>query len=396
MRCAAAEWQGVRRTTEVMKPIIILSALVALTATIPSGATSGDVDPCQYEYGADTDLYRGRDLLEAREAGGKRKPSEELEQILQSHEEWLKQYSVVERASSAAFHDPKRARLCGAILRNAHLFGRDLSYADLTAVDLEGADLNAAVLRHASLTGALLKGASIVGADVGEAFLGDADLTAVLYEPQPGQPHPIAIRRARNLEGLVFQTNPDALIELRALFRSAGRRDLERRVTYAIERSRSAVAVSDGRHVEAAFRWLAWEFPTRYDLEPERALKLFALLWLAFVPIYALALRVGVSPRIWRVLPRDRIQGDGQEVQEPVIAGGFRRWWLAAYFSFLSISRVGWRDLTIGTWISRLQRSEYDLRGLGWVRTLAGFESLVGFYLLALWALTYFGRLFDG
>jgi hypothetical protein len=31
-----------------------------------------------------------------------------------------------------------------------------------------------------------------------------------------------------------------------------------------------------------------------------------------------------------------------------------------------------------------------------WVRTVSGIQSLLSMYLLAMWALTYFGRLFQG
>jgi hypothetical protein len=56
---------------------------------------------------------------------------------------------------------------------------------------------------------------------------------------------------------------------------------------------------------------------------------------------------------------------------------------------------LGWKDLNVGTWISRIQSREYILRATGWVRTVAGFQSLLSVYLLALWVLTYFGRLFE-
>ena len=42
-----------------------------------------------------------------------------------------------------------------------------------------------------------------------------------------------------------------------------------------------------------------------------------------------------------------------------------------------------------------MQTHEYTLRATGWVRAVAGCQSLLSVYLLALfWALTYFGRPF--
>jgi hypothetical protein len=37
----------------------------------------------------------------------------------------------------------------------------------------------------------------------------------------------------------------------------------------------------------------------------------------------------------------------------------------------------------------------YTLSATGWVRAVSGLQSLVSVYLLALWALTYFGRSFE-
>jgi hypothetical protein len=66
----------------------------------------------------------------------------------------------------------------------------------------------------------------------------------------------------------------------------------------------------------------------------------------------------------------------------------------ALQFSVLSAFHLGWRELNVGSWIARVQAREYTLRGAGWVWAVAGVQSLLSVYLLALWALTYFGRPF--
>jgi len=68
---------------------------------------------------------------------------------------------------------------------------------------------------------------------------------------------------------------------------------------------------------------------------------------------------------------------------------------IGLYLSVLSAFSLGWRELNVGTWISRMQPREYILRTTGWVRFFTGFQSVVSVYLLALWALTYFGRPFE-
>jgi len=64
-------------------------------------------------------------------------------------------------------------------------------------------------------------------------------------------------------------------------------------------------------------------------------------------------------------------------------------------FSLLSAFRIGFRELNVGNWISRLQSRDYTLYATGWVRSVAGTQALISVYLLAMWALTYFGRPFD-
>ena len=53
------------------------------------------------------------------------------------------------------------------------------------------------------------------------------------------------------------------------------------------------------------------------------------------------------------------------------------------------------KRFNVGSWIARVQAHEYTLRATGWVRVVAGLQSLLSVYLLALWALTYFGRPFQ-
>jgi hypothetical protein len=68
---------------------------------------------------------------------------------------------------------------------------------------------------------------------------------------------------------------------------------------------------------------------------------------------------------------------------------------LALYFSLLSATRIGWRELNVGTWITRIQPREYSLRATGWVRVVSGVQCLISVYLVALAILTYFGTPFE-
>ena len=56
--------------------------------------------------------------------------------------------------------------------------------------------------------------------------------------------------------------------------------------------------------------------------------------------------------------------------------------------------RVGFREINVSNWITRMQFREYTLHATGWVRFVTGLQSLISVALLALWLVTYFGRPF--
>jgi hypothetical protein len=55
---------------------------------------------------------------------------------------------------------------------------------------------------------------------------------------------------------------------------------------------------------------------------------------------------------------------------------------------------IGFRDINFRCWLRLLTRQEFDIKAVGWARVVAGWQSLISVYLLALWVLTYFGRPF--
>ena len=75
-----------------------------------------------------------------------------------------------------------------------------------------------------------------------------------------------------------------------------------------------------------------------------------------------------------------------------------REWRLARaamFFSLMSAFNIGFRGFNFGRWLRMLTKREYYMKAIGWTRTVAGFQSLISVYLIALWVLTYFGRPFE-
>jgi uncharacterized protein YjbI with pentapeptide repeats len=301
------------------------------------------------------------------------------------------------------------AELKGAKLISAKLKGADLSWAKLSQANLKLAKFDDASLSFADLTGASLVHTSVKG-----ARLSWTNLSEAFYSPQsqPPDPHVAGIR---GLETVNFSFGEESgVVQIRDLAQRAGLRDLERKATFAIEHGKTFYSFVQGygSHglfgiVESLFRMVAFELTTGYGLYPGRALMIIGVVWLLLSGVYffPIHLKPKGSPTggIYQVWQRDRIEPRGAAVtlsdsakvnrlkrDDPLAALGY-----AAYFSLLSAFHIGWRDLNVGTWIARIQPREYALRAVGWVRVVSGVQSLLSVYLVALWALTYFGRPFQ-
>lgn len=325
------------------------------------------------------------------------------------------------------------ADLQETVIPGANLQGADLRYANLKHALLDNTNLQETYLHHANLQGAdlrgtSLKGAQLTAADLTQASLNDADLTeadlvytnlygayllnanmkGALYEPKPGgMPDIAATGTARNLETMRFRDFPNGLVALRRAFKDHGYRRQEREINYALKRSQwennwnrvtqSPADFNLGNWLEAVFNYAAFDLTVRYGLEPGRALKALGLLILLFTIPYTVAFAAIVkADGIWRYWDPERLRPHiGTDEPELMTVRGWRAVAWGFWFSVLSAFHFGWRELNVGNWLARIQPRAYALRPSGWVRTVSGIQSLLSVYLLALWALTYFGNPFE-
>ncbi len=318
------------------------------------------------------------------------------------------------------------ADLSGAILSAANLTGANLTDADLVRADLSKATLINAILNRTNLSGADLTGADlsearIEGVEVGGAQFSRINLRGSTYQAA-NAPALGFLTGIRGLETVGFVRDEESgLILLRNALREAGLRTLEREATYAIESQRTYYMINDPmgplQWIGGLLRYVFFEFTTGYGLYAGRSILIivFMIIILGYAyyifcvpPSRAKAHRSqsdskGAPRGIYRVFPSERLVpgypnarvAGGVKVRRldasrPCSALGY-----ALYFSLLSAFHIGWRDLNVGSWISRLQGREYALRARGWVRVVSGVQSLLSVYLLAIWVLTYFGRPFQ-
>jgi hypothetical protein len=214
------------------------------------------------------------------------------------------------------------------------------------------------------------------------------------------------------------------LVQLRDLVQKAGLREDERNLTYALERGRTEHALAAWkqdfpRAAEGVFRLIAFDWTTAYGLHPAQALGILLLVWALLIPVYWWPIhRRSSKPTagIFRVWPKDRVElkksspflpGNDEEPKEgePILqkdgkverlqARSFKALAWAAWFSLLSAFQIGFREFSVGTWLTRVHPRQFTLEPTGWVRTVVGVQSLLSVYLLAMWVLTYFGRPFQ-
>jgi uncharacterized protein YjbI with pentapeptide repeats len=313
------------------------------------------------------------------------------------------------------------ANLSGAKLNEANLSGAKLNRANLVGAELNEAGLGDAELNEANLGGAELNEASLVRAELKDATLAGVVLAKALYAPASLPPNGF-VAGIKGLETVVFPPGEEiGLVQLRKLLQDGGLRDLERQATYAIEHGKTLHAIENwkeepARAAEGVFRLIAFELTTGYGLRPGRALLLLLTSIGVFGVIYATALFTGLGG-IYRLWPDKRLErelevkklvglrwvnevGMVKPTDKPKIEPLLSKKPLVSLcrglqFSLLSAFHIGFRELNVGTWIARLQTREYTLQAIGWVRAVAGFQSLMSVYLLAIWALTYFGRPFQ-
>jgi hypothetical protein len=288
----------------------------------------------------------------------------------------------------------------------------DLSYVDLSGavlygVDLSGADLSCTILSDAFLGEANLSGAILMDTDLSGADLAFADLSGAQFEPLSGKlPLLDSIALAYGLSELTYY-RPPALVNLRMQFKDVGYRAQERQITYALKYGETANKLERGfeqslldygqKVVDASFNYLMFGLTTKWGMQPGRALWALLVLIVLFSPAYWWALRKPDADGIWRVWNEDRQRQDlgKNDAERPIQVQGFKAWRIALFFSVTSSFNIGWRELNVGNWISRLQGYEFTYRATGLIRTVSGAQSLLSVYLVAMWALTYFGRPFE-
>jgi uncharacterized protein YjbI with pentapeptide repeats len=385
-----------------------------------------------------------------KDSGGNNHKRDELVQVLHQHELWLRSnHQKGSRAdlsgtdldgadltgANLEWADLSQASLGGAEMRradlnNSILKGATLSYADLTdatlkSADLIGISLNFAILCNADLTSAnltsaqlqnaTLRNANLTGARLDQANLKRADMMDVRFESE-SLPELRGIAAATNLESLRYEENPDRLVDLARRFKEEGFREQEEKVVYARRRTQTGLFLRGCRVfsgdlsacAQYGFNRVLVDFTCRYGMSPLRPLKLVIWLWSMCSFVYFLVVHLKGESALYRLdtpdLPAAPESTYRRKRVRPLpvrpwrgtefLLLEFRLFWTAMFFSAMCASSLSLRNADVGPWIRLLSRHEFEIKAVGWVRIVAGCQSIVSVGLIALSVVTYFAPLF--
>lgn len=293
--------------------------------------------------------------------------------------------------------DLSNAILTYAYIINANLTEASLAQANLSDSDLSGSNFSKTSFQEAKLNNAILEDVEMDG-----AFFLNADLTNTVFECRKNSlPEIVFLAYAENLNKLKYNDSAHSLIELRSQFKTNGFRHQEREITYAIQHSRmldSYINGSIGTKIKSIIEYIFIDLTCKWGMAPSLPLLLILILIFFFSVFYYFSLRKSLKiDGIWMTWMPERARKDlGREEPELLCLNKLSAIKIAFYFSVLSAFNIGWRDLNLGNWISRLHPKEFTFQATGYIRTISGLQSLISVYLLGLSMLSIFSRPFDG
>lgn len=327
--------------------------------------------------------------------------------------------------------------LVGASLKGQNLHGINFSHADLTEADLSATDLTNAAFEDVNLRDAKLRGAVLVHTHFSAAHLEGADLLGATYEVDK-HPDTRSIAYAKNIEYMTYGSDPSSLARLRDEFKAAGFRDQERKITFALK-SRQVETLwetcdnAKGNCFEYFVNRYLFDLTSQYGMNSGRVLLTILTILGVSTVLYWGLIHFSEDSGLSIIVPSDQdqinlplwlkadISQEGRTIQD----GGFvskkrynvqprqlpqfkdptycQEWmrresallWVSLVFSMMSTFNIKFRDVDFGRWLKQLTTREYEIKAVGFARTVSGIQALLSVYFIALLLVTYFGRPFE-
>ncbi|WP_297833938.1 pentapeptide repeat-containing protein [uncultured Roseibium sp.] len=286
-------------------------------------------------------------------------------------------------------------------LRAPDFSGASLHSAIFSGSDFSGSDFDSTSFIYSDISNSSFKGASFWSADFRKAQLREVDFTgayvsrvqfdhALLNFKGGKTPDPQSFRDTAGLTSLlVFGGAEASLKELRDELNAKKLLLPAAEINFALNNEENTEE-SKNRYFPLYHKanWLLNGVTYAYGLRPQRLVISATLIAAFFSYLYYVAIVFSGSSRrdgIWITFP---IAPDAPSSKQPKTfrlskanCSPFRA---AIWFSILSAFRIGWGNLSVGDWISRVQPHGFTYQATGWPRAIAGIQSLITVYFLIL------------
>lgn len=340
--------------------------------------------------------FRGADLRYSRLMGARI----ELSDLSGVNLSWayLERAGLSENHASSAVPRPGRAYNAdfrGALLYDNDFAGWYFADSDMRFVDAARNDMSNATLDGVSLAGSTLRDMNMKNSNLSRAKFGHN-----LLSIKPGDlPLLATLRDAEGLTSLHRNTDTlSTLWQMREGLRQAGLPASAAEVGYAAQalpHRDSGQDLSSKQYFEDEAKAIFLGLPYGYGLRPERAFLIGGLMIPLFSSLYIYSLFEAARGRTKGIWLKFRpIDDNAAKLYTPVLLSNRNAnpYLIGIWFSILSAFRIGWRDISVGEWIARLQTADYSFHSDGWVRTVSGLQSLLSVYLLTLVVASYLSR----
>lgn len=291
------------------------------------------------------------------------------------------------------------------------LYGAKISNVIFSETDLEKCDLS-----NADLTEGFFEDGSFISSDLTDAILKNAIFSFVDFKSAKLLANPdhlpslIRFSYSKNIDKSEFFEVSDEgvyrapfLTAIRNGYKENGLVDDAKKLTYFLRKEKQKREWDRGffEKINSAAQYFAFDLTVKYGYSPWSAIQiLFAItLLMSFYYYYELS-----NDSVNKIMmeKKEFIEEDGVVVltgdikrYEVLLADKFERFKVSFYFSLLSSFHIGWREINLGNWLVRLQKSEFTYVPIAGIRRVSGIQSLLGVYLLALSILSFFGDPFS-
>lgn len=293
--------------------------------------------------------------------------------------------------NSRANPDVGGADFSGATLNNSLFSRSDFSGSDFWSASFVFANISESSFKGTNFWSSDFRNAELRDVDFSEAYVSRARFDNALLNFKAGKiPDPESFRDAKGLTSLFAYGGAEAsLKEIRDQLNSKKLLLPASEINFALN-SEQSIKDNKDRYFPLYYEvnWLMNGLTYAYGLKPERLIYSAALIAAFFSYIYYVAISYPINSRrdgIWITFPTAPNASSSRQPKtfrlskancNPIRA--------AIWFSVLSAFRIGWGNLSVGDWISRVQPHSFTYQATGWPRAIAGIQSLITVYFLIL------------